>query len=291
MKRSPLLLSVAAACLLGLPGAAVAKTPAKTTYLALGDSLGASWQPKAGGGGHVTTEGYVERLAARAKVKAVRYACPGESTTSMLNGGVDCGIALPYTHTSAKTSQMAAAEKYLRKNKHKIAFITVSIGANDVASCAKADGIDGACLTKGLTAIKKNLPKIAKRLRVAAGPKARIAVQTEYDPFLQFWLKGDEGSKSLASASVFIAKSQVNDAIIKGVKAAKLKVADVATAFDTYTPFEQTTTLDPYGTVPVAVAQICKLTWMCSGPNGPDIHANAAGYQVIADTFAKALHL
>ncbi len=288
MKRLSHVAAVIAAAALVVPTAASAAS--KTHYLSLGDSLAASWQPKAGGGGQVTTEGYVEALAARTSTTAVKYGCPGETTTSMLKGGVSCaGIKLPYAHKSAATSQLAAAEKWLRKNRSKTAFVTVSIGANDVASCAKDGAIDGDCLNAGLAAIKKNLPVIAKRLRTAAGPKAKIAIQTEYDPFLQSYLKGDDASKALASASVLIARTSVNETLTKAVRKQRFKVADVATAFGTYTPFETTTTLAPYGVIPTAVANICTYTWMCDGPNGPDIHANAKGYRLIADTFAKAL--
>jgi hypothetical protein len=69
-----------------------------------------------------------------------------------------------------------------------------------------------------------------------------------------------------------------------------LKIADVAAAFDTDTPFTTTTTLAGHGTVPFAVAQICKFTWMCApAPRGPNTHANAKGYQKIAAVFAAKL--
>jgi len=40
----------------------------------------------------------------------------------------------------------------------------------------------------------------------------------------------------------------------------------------------------------VNVANICEFTYMCAAdPTGPDIHANTAGYALIADTFASLL--
>ena len=66
----------------------------------------------------------------------------------------------------------------------------------------------------------------------------------------------------------------------------------LATDFDTYVPFSTTTTIAPYpyGPVPVAVADICKWTWMYAGaPQGPNIHGKAAGYREIAAVFKKAL--
>jgi hypothetical protein len=63
----------------------------------------------------------------------------------------------------------------------------------------------------------------------------------------------------------------------------------VATAFGTYRPFTQTTTYKGRAGVPVAVANICNYTWMCSPTLGPDIHSNKAGYSLIAKTFQKAI--
>ena len=42
--------------------------------------------------------------------------------------------------------------------------------------------------------------------------------------------------------------------------------------------------------VPVNVNNICDFTYMCApDPRGPDIHANDAGYSLIADTFEATL--
>jgi hypothetical protein len=69
-----------------------------------------------------------------------------------------------------------------------------------------------------------------------------------------------------------------------------MPVADVASAFAsndfaTMVPFPA-----PYYSVPLNVAVICQLTYMCvPGPVGPNIHANQTGYGVIAATFASVL--
>jgi hypothetical protein len=41
----------------------------------------------------------------------------------------------------------------------------------------------------------------------------------------------------------------------------------------------------PDGTVPLAVKQICRLTWVCDPAYNSDIHPNDEGYRVIAQTF------
>ena len=65
--------------------------------------------------------------------------------------------------------------------------------------------------------------------------------------------------------------------------------AHVDTAFKTYETTGTTPLAGQPQPVPVAVAEICRLTWMCApAPAGPDIHANRAGYGVIAQAFAAA---
>jgi hypothetical protein len=54
--------------------------------------------------------------------------------------------------------------------------------------------------------------------------------------------------------------------------------------------FTDTAVLPGVGTVPLNVARICTWTWMCApAPVGPNIHANAAGYRVIAAAFERAI--
>ena len=53
---------------------------------------------------------------------------------------------------------------------------------------------------------------------------------------------------------------------------------DVTKATGAYIPLTRTTTLKPYGTVPVAVASVCTLSWFCKLGN---IHATTQGYLVI----------
>jgi hypothetical protein len=61
---------------------------------------------------------------------------------------------------------------------------------------------------------------------------------------------------------------------------------DITAATGGYLPFTQTTTLAPYGTIPVAVANVCKLTFYCQLTN---IHPRTVGYTLIAQQIAKAL--
>jgi lysophospholipase L1-like esterase len=286
LRTIALLLGVALFAL--VPSAAQAKK-AKPVYVALGDSLSVGVQPTAAGPSINTPQGYARQLASQVGgVKLVDYGCGGATTESFIAGKKPCSPKLNpgYKQTSGANSQLATAEKYLRKHRKTVKFVTIDIGANDVASCGEGGGIDLPCVQKGIASIKKNVPTIAKRLRKAAGKKIPIAGITLYDPFLQQWFT----SPPIAQASVNLARDQVNKVLVAAFKKGGFKVADVATAFGTYKPFSQTTTYAGRTGVPVAVANICKYTWMCAPkPRGPNIHTNKAGYKLIATTLRKSL--
>jgi len=259
------------------------KTNQTPYYLALGDSLSRGAQPNAQGTTAPTSQGYANDLYATEKrrikgLKLKQLGCMGESTTTMLNGGV-CRYSAG--------SQLNAAINFIAK--HKIAFITLDIGANDIDGCVSSrTGFDTTCLTNGASSISTNVPTIVKDLRNAAGSNVEIAAMTYYDPFLANYLHGSTGREE-ARVSVQLGK-EVNDTLSSDFTTQHFRVADVATAFDVYTPFTSTVTVHGLGTIPVAVAETCKLTWMCKAPPvGPNIHASTAGYKEIAKVFAAAL--
>lgn len=273
------------------PASAVAKSHHKrhqratpSYYLALGDSLARGAQPNAAGTTVPTSAGYANDIyaAEKAKIKGLKLeqlGCLGETTTTMIKGGCPEG-------SYKAGSQLKAALAFIKI--HKIAFITLDIGANDVDNCVVNGAVNQTCVGKGGASIAENVPTIAAALRKAAGRTTPIAGMTYYDPFLADYLTGTAG-QGLAEESVLLGKS-VNAALQSAFLAQKFKVADVATAFDTYGPFSQTETLPSIGTVPMPVGQICALTWMCApAPLGPNIHANATGYALIAKTFEAVL--
>jgi lysophospholipase L1-like esterase len=274
----------ALACL--VPGTALAKRAKKASnsyYLSLGDSLSVGAQPNAQGTTLPTNQGYANFLYAIEKrkikhLKLEQLGCPGESTGSMISGGL---CTYP-----AGGSQLQAALQFIAK--HKIAFITLDIGANDFDTCESAAGIiSTTCVDNGISTINANASTIASGLRQAVGPKIKIVAMTYYDIFLADYLKGTLG-RTEASLSVPLTES-VNDSLSADFTAHNFLIADVGTAFDVYTPFT-TTVSTAMGTLPVAVAQACELTWVCSAPPiGQNIHATTAGYQEIAAVFAAVL--
>jgi lysophospholipase L1-like esterase len=260
-------------------------------YLSLGDSLAQGVQPNAAGTSVETNQGYPDQLYATLKAKypglrLVKLGCPGESTTSMITGKGNSFASVACK--PAGGTQLKAAVGFLKKH-HKpgaVPLITIDIGANDVDSCLQNGALDTTCLTTGENAISTDEPLIANRLRKAAPKGTKIFTMTLYDPFLAGYLQGGN-TKILAEASVGLAKT-INGNIASAYKFRNGGVADVATAFQTY----DLTDMTSLGglSVPVAVAQICALTWQCApAPVGPNIHANQMGYALIAQTFAGAI--
>ncbi|GAA1124673.1 SGNH/GDSL hydrolase family protein [Kitasatospora arboriphila] len=250
-------------------------------YLALGDSLAAGYQTTPDGG-RVVGRGYAqdiarvlgERAAARHRpFDFTDLGCPGETTGTMANGG--CPWPHPWTD-----SQLAAAERFLREHRKDRVLVTIDIGANDVNRCASGGTIDLPCALQGIATAGRGLSDILGRLRAAAGPHTRIVGMNLYDPFLAAWLTGEQGR---ATAAMSLPLSHALNAAIGIADAAHgVPTADVARAFDTDelrpVPFNG-------AQVPLNVARIMQWTNMARG----DIHANDAGYQVIADTFLAKL--
>jgi lysophospholipase L1-like esterase len=241
-------------------------------YLSLGDSLAQGVQPTVRGRSVETSDGYADDIYAtyRHLVRGLRLeklGCPGETTTSMINGGI-CQYGAG--------SQLAQAVAFLQT--HTVRLITLDIGANDVDSCVVDARADPACVAAGTAAAGAGLPTIVSELRAAAGPGVPIVAMDYYDPFLPVWLEGAAG-RELAHESVQAAEAF--NRLIDGVyRAAGVPVADVEGAFGT-------STFTPVAAgLPRNVAEVCALTWACTPPPvGPNIHANAAGYWVIALAF------
>ena len=255
-------------------------------YLALGDSLatGVQYDP-ATNQTYVSAQGYVADLYARLHAQdpslaLANLSCPGETTTTMIHGG--CPYAAETSYGTSRP-QLAVAEAFLRAHRGQVALVTIDIGANDVDGCASATGVDLACTMDGLTAVATNISSIMSGLRAAGGWAVPIVGMSYYDPVLAAWLTGPAG-RTVARESVWL--SQVlNGVLWFGYALHGAAVAPVAEAFHT-TDFTPVTVPGlPTGT-PRNVATICALTWMCPYAN---IHANAAGYRVIAQAFAARL--
>jgi lysophospholipase L1-like esterase len=304
MKRLVTGIAVSVA-MLAMPAAAQASTGSaharpwgSTTdyYLALGDSLSVGDQPNSAGTDEPTSAGYPNQLYSemrwsysRGTLDFADLGCPGETTATLLNGGI-CSYSGDQrtSYTSDTGSQLDAALAFIADHPGHVPLITLDIGANDLNPCIAKGTISGieACLPAVFAQIGTNLSSLLSQLK-AADPTATIVGMNYYDPELEAWTDGTTAGQTFAEDSIVLS-GDFNDVLGSVYGNYSVPVADVADAFHT----DDFTTLVPIGPrwnselVPEDVAEICKLTWECApAPQGPNEHCNWQGYAVIASTF------
>ena len=257
-------------------------------YLALGDSLAFGIQPDSTGAIFRSGHGYADDLATylsehgSRNLHYVNLSCPGETTSTMLDGGCPdlTGSGQSYA------VQEDAAVAFLEAHPYARILVTLDIGADNVEGCVSHGTLNPTCAAQGIAEAQTQLPEILAQLEAAAGRHVSFVGMNYYDPFLSAYLTGSAG-QALATESV-TATTSLNNALEAGYTGADVPVADVFTAFQT-ADFSDTTSLGGM-TVPVNVANICSWTWMCApAPIGPNIHANDAGYAVIVRSFEAQL--
>jgi LPXTG-motif cell wall-anchored protein len=250
-----------------------------TYYISLGDSQASGYQPDVD---KDTDVAYTDQLYAQLKqrtpgLKHIRLGCTAETTESMINGG-KCD------YPNAK-SQLDAALKAMAQHQGKVAYVTLTVGANDILlNCVTpARTLDGACLNSKSQAMAKNLAQIAGALRQAGTDNTQIVGSTYQNPFLAAWLQGAPGQQAAKESAPLV--KAANAGIAQVYKSAGFKVADVAGAFSS-DDFTTQVNVPGAGAVPANVAKICQLTWACTKQ---DPHPNADGHKVIAGVFAAEL--
>ena len=251
------------------------KAPPATYYLALGDSLARGVQPNAAGVSVETTDGYpnlvyVALHPSRPGLKLVKLGCPGETTVSMINGGI-CRYPAG--------SQLAAAVGFLQAHRGRVLLVTLDIGANDPEDCGGQPSLGqlAECAVKDVPAAAGHLGTIVARLKAAAGPGVRIVGMNYYLPALAEWRSGLPGHVVAWTAEKLAAA--YNNMLGRVYATSGIRVANVFGAFET-ADFTR-----PAGTsVPRNVALLCQWTWQCaarpagptSTPTGPDTRSSPA---------------
>lgn len=261
-----------------LPGTAQAAKSNSRYYVSLGDSYSVGYQP-----GEGATSGYTGYVSARTHFTLVNFGCAGATTVSIIDA-IGCPDRLPHTTGAVSYSastQAEAAEAFIIAHRRHIGLITVSIGGNDVTSCAtSANPI--ACVATAAKEISKNVTALAEALRTAAGPRVPIIGLTYPDVILGGYvypsLPATSARVTLAELSVIAFKSLINPTLSEAYAHAKAAFVNVTAATGAFTPLTRTTTYKPYGTIPIAVARVCALTWFCTQGN---IHATTKGYRFI----------
>ncbi len=279
----PRLAVSAVTVVLSTPGLAAADETAggkdTTYYISLGDSLASGYQPDVD---KDTDVAYTDQLYAQLKqrtpgLKHIRLGCTAETTESLISGG-KCD------YPNAK-SQLDAALQAMAQHQGKVAYVTLSVGANDILlNCVSPAGtLDGACLNSQSQTMAKNLAQITGALRKAGANNTQFVGSTYHNPFLAAWLQGAAGQQAAKESAPLI--KAANTGITQVYKSTGFKVADVAGAFSS-DDFTTQVNVPGAGEVPANVAKICQLTWACTKK---DPHPNAEGHKVIAGAFAAVL--
>jgi lysophospholipase L1-like esterase len=289
--RVTLVCVIVALAAVAVPAAAHAKPVKPKLLVSLGDSYASGYQASGVGQGRNTRHGFAYQIPAAAKkrgwkLKLVNFGCGGATTSSLITQKGCAPQALgPGGKRYPKITQAAAAARFLKANRGKVGLVTVSIGGNDVTRCAReADAV--ACVGEAVKSIDTNLATLLRRLRKAAGPKVRIVGITYPDVILGGWVTGVPAAQDLARLSVVAFRQFINPSLKKQYEAVGGRFVDVTAATGAYGSLDETTTLAPYGTIPVPVARVCELTYYC---RFQDIHANTKGYGLIADLVARTL--
>lgn len=222
----------------------------RATYLALGDSLAYGVQPNL-----TLNQGYADMLFARLREQGVEQvvnlACPGETTTTMLAGG--CQLR-PLRKVRYEGSQIDAALAFIAEYKGQVSPVTLTLGVNDVV-----DDIGPGCRERQadfaahLQTMSANLDVIIGRLAGALDGQGDLVVTLYYNPF----------ESTCPNTAIYL--DQVNGRISEIARRYGAQIADPTAAF---------------------AGRTCELTWFCSRR---DTHANAAGYQAIADAISAVL--
>ncbi len=272
------------------PKTSAPAAPTGNLYVAIGDSYAAGFQATGRGHGHPTRHGYADQVVGLAARKGyhlhlVNFGCSGATTSSVLHSP---GCASNYPAPGAppyRVPQAAAALAYLRAHAGRVALVTVSLGGNDVTPCS-ADVQAVGCLTRALRRATRNIGRLVTRIRAAA-PHA-VVVGTGYpDIFLGKAVSSDPTEQQLARISVFgfrhVRQSRPCSQVTTAAAAASSTSRQRPAA---YLPLPAPRPSRRTDGIPVAVADVCRLTYYCEYG---DIHPRTTGYAVIARLVAARL--
>lgn len=229
-------------------------------YMAIGDSLAFGYQPDLN-----WDDGYANYFFRNLQGHGVKdydnLACPGETTTTMIQGGCPFSLLRKFPYVGP---QLKAAVAYLHSHAGQVSPVTLDIGANDltadlnISTCtinAKWE-TDLALVDHNLTTVI--LPQLVAAMTVNGRVTGDLLLMNYYDPY-----------QNVCSDTVpFI--QEINAHLAADARG-------FATMVDVFTPF---------GGAAVPDVNTCSYTWMCS--IFKDIHARDAGYSVMAAAFERA---
>jgi lysophospholipase L1-like esterase len=259
--------------------------------VSLGDSYGAGYQPVASARTGRDTGGFAYQVVGLAKAKGYdfilrNFACDGATTATVLqqNG---CALTAPGPDSMSYPghTQASAADRFIAEHPGQIGLVTVSIGGNDILGCAAA-AIFLSCVTNALAGLLGNLHQLLAGVRAAAGPSVPIVGLTYPDVFLGLYPSNDPQQKQLAGVSVSGFEQVVNPALASAYAAVGATFLDVTRATGGYIPLTESRPSGSRGSTPVAVADVCALTYFC---RVQDVHPTNSGYALIARLIVATL--
>jgi len=275
-------------------------------YISMGDSYSVGYQDPAIG----NTAGFTAYVAKKEKMQLENFGCGGATTTSMFTqdgcpaaaSAATDGVAYP------DTDQVAAVVAFIDAHPGKVGLVTVSIGGNDVTACADASN-PITCVIAAEGTIETNVTTLVDDVDgalVANDDTSAHLVGTTYPDVIlgNFVYPVGATDPVLAAQSVFAFDDLINPTLKTAYtsvsQGAFVDVTDapykLATAGDETGSFNlttgaytgPTTKLTGFGKhVPVAVAEVCTLTYYCSVAG--DIHPDTAGYSFIAKLIVNEL--
>jgi lysophospholipase L1-like esterase len=261
----------------GVAQTAGAAKPARPFYVSLGDSYSVGYQPTSttptGG-----TPGYTAFVAEHEKMTLANFGCGGATTSSIINSQ-GCGNRAAFNAEPYTGTQEQGALDFIAAHPGQVGLVTVSIGGNDITGCLSAGTLAQitACVVTQSQEAQTNVtslvgnPDVILGLYVVPGQQALAVSST-----VAF-----DGAFNPALAAAY---HSVPNGSFVNVTQAPYKRATTGDDSDTTTA--PLVSLKPYGKIPPAVWEVCKLTHFCSSQN---IHANTKGYKFIGKLIVASL--
>ncbi|MFD7659594.1 GDSL-type esterase/lipase family protein [Actinosynnema sp. NPDC059797] len=260
--------------------------PAERVHVSLGDSYATGYRPADAGGPEGSAPGFADLVAERSGLRLLNFACSGATSAELRTeaGCAPAARALDAPDPGTRT-QLDAAVQALREHEGRVGLVTVVIGGNDLAPCARAEE-PVACATGAVAEVRSNLAATLPVLREAAGD-APIVGLTYPDVFLGAWVNtAFPNGQDLARLSVSLFRDFFNNALKAEYEKAGVRFVDITEATGGYGSLGEVT-LDPtYGSIPTSVARVCALTYFC---RYADVHPTPEGHREIADAVLAAM--
>ncbi|WP_246393696.1 SGNH/GDSL hydrolase family protein, partial [Pseudonocardia pini] len=275
--------------------AAVTLDPTKDVYLSLGDSYAAGTNPGSYRNGETSAFAFPYQVTATLNadgtpIQLVNLACSGATSADLVdNAGCASNLQGEDTLPYPSEPQLAAAERVLAASAGRVRLVTIVIGGNDATRCLGETNASGDfrtnqatndCLTRAMGDLRTNLQETLERVRALVGPSVPIVGLTYPDSYLGLYTRKEPGYQDYAVASQPVFQDGLNPVLRETYAAAGARFIDITQLTGGYDALNQTTDLQPYGTIPVPVATACRLTYMCTDD---DVHATEAGHTFIAD--------